>query len=86
MAYFTYILECVNGTYYTGWTDDLDKRLAAHKAGTGAKYTRANSPVALKAYWEFPTKSDAMKEEWRIKRLTRKQKDLLVESIRPLDL
>lgn len=80
LSFYTYILECVNGTYYTGWTHDLDKRLASHSAGTGAKYTRAHGPVSLLAYWEFASKTEAMKEEWRIKQLTRKQKESLVQS------
>ncbi len=82
VSYYPYILECVDGTYYTGWTHDLDKRVASHSAGTGAKYTRAHLPVSLLAYWEFPSKPEAMKEEWRIKRLSRKQKESLVQTRR----
>ena len=57
----TYILRCVDGTLYTGWTNDLSKRLATHNAGTGAKYTRSRRPVTL-VYWEiFPTRKAAMR-------------------------
>ncbi len=80
MNYFTYMLECTGGGYYTGWTDDLDKRIASHSAGTGAKYTRSHPPVALVAFWQFPSRSEAMKEEWRIKQLSRKEKQLLVSA------
>lgn len=80
MQYFTYILECANGSYYTGWTDDIERRLKAHNDGLGAKYTRAHLPVKLVACWSFASRSLALKEEWRIKQLTRKQKQLLIES------
>lgn len=72
--HFTYILHCADGTLYTGWTNDLQRRLAAHNAGRGAKYTRSRRPVTL-VYWEtFPTKTEAMRREWAIKHLTRAEK------------
>ena len=74
MRYFTYIVECANGSFYTGWTLDLEKRLREHNAGKGAKYTRALRPVTLRASWEFSSKSQAMSHEWRIKQLTRAAK------------
>ena len=77
---YTYILKCADGTYYTGWTTDLEQRLKAHNEGTGAKYTRARLPVAL-AYAELhETKSDAMKREAAIKKLSRKEKEALTAS------
>ena len=72
---YTYILKCSDGTYYTGWTNDLDKRLKAHNGGkSGAKYTRNRRPVTLVYYEEFQGKQEAMKREYAIKQLTRKEK------------
>ena len=75
---YTYILRCADGTYYTGWTNDLDKRLAAHNAGTASKYTRPRRPVSLVYHETFDTKEEAMRREWEIKQLTRKQKETLM--------
>jgi len=76
---YTYILRCADDTLYTGWTNDLEKRLAAHNAGLGAKYTKPRRPVAL-VYWEVhETKEEAMRREFRIKRLTRAEKLALIE-------
>ena len=76
---YTYILTCADGTFYCGWTNDLDKRLAAHNQGKGAKYTKPRRPVVL-SYWEvFETKEEAMRREWTIKRLSRKEKERLME-------
>ena len=76
---YTYILSCADGTLYTGWTNDLDRRLAAHNAGRGGKYTRARLPVTLVYYEEFATKEEAMAREWAIKQLTRSEKLKLIE-------
>lgn len=77
---YTYMLLCADGSYYTGWTSDLKKRIASHNAGTGSKYTRARLPVTL-AYAEIhETKSGAMKREAAIKKLTRKEKEALAAS------
>ena len=75
---YTYILECADGTLYTGWTNDLEKRIAAHNAGTGGKYTRSHRPVTLVYYETFPTKEEAMKREYAIKHLTREEKEALI--------
>ena len=75
---YTYILKCKDGTLYTGWTNNLDKRLKAHNDGKGAKYTKARRPVELVYYEEFELKEEAMKREYAIKQLTRKQKEELV--------
>lgn len=80
MRYFTYIVECSNGTLYTGWTDDVDARIRKHNAGQGGKYTRSFGPVSLVACWEFPTKSEAMRFEFQIKQLTKASKVKLIES------
>ena len=71
---YTYIVKCSDGTFYTGWTNDLEKRIAAHNSGEGAKYTRCRRPVELVYYESYETKEEAMSREWHIKRLTRKQK------------
>lgn len=77
---FTYIIECADGSYYTGWTTDLKARLEAHNEGTAARYTRGRGPVKL-AYWEeYPDQSAARRREWEIKQLTRRQKEELVSA------
>lgn len=73
-----YILECADGTLYTGITNNLSKRISTHNKGKGAKYTRTRLPVSLKASCEFPDRSSASKEEYRVKKLTRKQKLALI--------
>lgn len=75
---YTYILECSDGTYYTGWTNDLEKRVKMHNAGKGAKYTKPRRPVVLAYYETFQTKEEAMRREWEIKQLSRKEKEQLV--------
>ena len=69
---YTYILRCADGTYYCGWTNNLDRRLKAHNEGKGAKYTRSRRPVALVYYEAFSTKEEAMRREYEIKQLPRK--------------
>ncbi len=77
---YTYIVQCRDGTYYTGWTNDLSGRLRAHNEGAGAKYTRSRRPVRLVYAVPFPTREAAMREEYRIKHLTRKEKEALIAS------
>ena len=76
---YVYILKCADGTLYTGWTNDLEKRLKAHNDGTGSKYTRARLPVTLVYFEECENKREAMSREWHIKRLTREQKLKLID-------
>lgn len=77
---YTYMVRCADGSLYTGWTNCLEKRLKAHnESRSGAKYTKAKRPVTLAYYEGFATKEEAMKRECRIKKLTRKQKDRLME-------
>lgn len=76
--YYTYILRCADETLYTGYTDDLEKRLAAHNAGKGAKYTRGRRPVALAFAVRRPTKGEAQSLEAKIKQLSREEKLRLV--------
>lgn len=77
---YTYILRCGDGSLYTGWTDDLQRRLAAHSAGRGGKYTRSRLPVELVYSESFETKHEAMSRECHIKRLSRAEKLALIES------
>lgn len=79
MPYYVYILQCGDGTLYTGWTNDLQSRLAAHREGRGAKYTRGRGPLELVYSEEFPGKGEAVRREYQIKRMTRKQKERLIE-------
>ena len=77
---YTYIVQCADWTLYTGWTNCLQKRLKAHNEGkAGAKYTRSKRPVKLVYYEGFETKEEAMRREYAIKQLTRKQKLNLME-------
>ena len=80
MDNYIYILRCADGTLYTGWTNDLEKRLAAHQSGKGGKYTRARLPVEMVYAERFDTKREAMRREWEIKQLTREEKLKLIES------
>jgi putative endonuclease len=75
---YVYILKCSDGSLYTGWTNDLEKRLVAHNAGTASKCTRARRPVELVYSEIVESKSDALKREAAIKRLTREQKLKLI--------
>ena len=76
--WFVYILECADGTLYTGMTNDIERRLDQHNAGTAARYTRARTPVKLVYQEESENRSTALKREYAIKQLTRKQKDQLI--------
>lgn len=83
---YTYMAECSDGTFYTGWTTDIDKRIKAHNDGKGAKYTRSRLPVRLVYLETHDTKEEAMSRECQIKKLTRSAKEKLVEnSRRPID-
>ena len=77
MAWYVYILRCGDGTLYTGITDDVARRLAAHRAGKGAKYTRGRGPLTLAYTEEQSDKSTALKREIAIKKLSREQKAAL---------
>ena len=79
-SHYMYVLECADGTLYTGYAVDVQARLAAHNAGKGAKYTRARLPVSLLAYAEFASKHDAMHAEYVFKQLSRNEKDALLAS------
>ena len=77
---YAYILHCADGTLYTGWTNDWERRLKAHNGGTGGKYTRARRPVELVYAEALPDKTAAMRREWEIKQLTRAEKLALIAS------
>ncbi len=79
---FVYIVECADGSYYTGWTMDLARRVGDHNAGRGGRYTRGCRPVGL-VYWEaVPDRSAAQRGELVIKRAGRKVKELLIAAAR----
>ncbi|MCM1495212.1 MAG: GIY-YIG nuclease family protein [Bacteroides sp.] len=75
---YTYILECSDKSLYTGWTTDLERRLAMHNQGKGAKYTFSRRPVKLVYFEEFGTREEAMKREYAIKQLSRQEKQKLI--------
>ncbi len=74
MAAYVYMLRCRDGSLYTGWTNDVQHRLAMHQQGRGAKYTRGRGPVVLVYTEELPDKGAALKREAAIKKLTRAEK------------
>lgn len=79
--HYMYVLECSDGTLYTGYIIDVEARVATHNAGKGAKYTAARRPVKLLASATFDTKHDAMSAEYHFKQLSRTQKDQLIAAI-----
>ncbi|MBP3401048.1 MAG: GIY-YIG nuclease family protein [Selenomonadales bacterium] len=80
MTAYVYMLSCADGSLYTGWTNDLAKRLDNHQAGKGAKYTRSRLPVMLVYHETYETESEARKRECAIKKLTRQQKQQLIQT------
>jgi putative endonuclease len=78
MSAFVYMVECADKTLYTGWTTDVDRRLKAHNAGRGAKYTRERGPVRLVYVEKMPNRRAAMKRELEIKRMRRAKKLALI--------
>lgn len=79
-GWYVYILECADRTLYTGMTNHLEKRLAAHDTGKGAKYTKGRSPLTLVYQETWPTRSEALKRERAIKTLSRLQKQRLIDT------
>nr|WP_245710052.1 GIY-YIG nuclease family protein [Halopenitus malekzadehii] len=78
-GHHVYVLECADGTLYTGYTTDVDRRVAEHDSGKGAKYTRGRTPVELRYVESFGTRSAAMSREYAIKQLSRAEKDRLLD-------
>ncbi|MBR3785291.1 MAG: GIY-YIG nuclease family protein [Firmicutes bacterium] len=81
---YTYMVRCADGTLYTGWTTDVERRVTCHNAGKGAKYTRPRLPVELVYYETFETKEEAMRREAAIKKLSKERKELLVAQWRKI--
>ena len=77
---YAYLVRCSDNTFYAGWTNNIEKRIQSHNAGTGAKYTRPRRPVQLAYLESFETKSEAMKREAALKKLSRKEKEALAEA------
>ena len=77
---YTYILRCSDGTLYTGYSTDVKARVLKHNSGKGAKYTKARRPVELVYYEEYSSKSEALRREAAIKKLSRIQKEELIKS------
>ncbi len=77
---YTYILRCSDGTFYTGWTVNLEKRINTHNSGKGAKYTKTRLPVELVYFEEFSDRNAAQKREYEIKQMPRKEKEKLIAS------
>ena len=82
--HYTYIARCSDWTLYTGWTNDLKKRIKDHNEGRGAKYTRSRRPVELVYFEEFYTKEEAMSREWTIKQMPRRKKEEMIRNGRIL--
>ena len=80
---YTYILKCKDGTLYTGWTNNLEKRLKDHNEGKGAKYTKGRGPVVLVYHETFATKEGAMQREYVIKHMTKSEKEKLIHKEQP---
>lgn len=76
---YTYMVRCRDGSLYTGWTTDVERRVKAHNEGKGAKYTHSRRPVKLVYYETFETKAEAMKREYAIKHLDKEAKEKLVK-------
>lgn len=79
LAYFVYIVRCSDGSFYTGWSTNIEKRVMQHNAGKGAKYTRSRLPVVCVYSEESSSKEEAMQREYEIKQLSRKQKLVLIQ-------
>ncbi|WP_049970044.1 GIY-YIG nuclease family protein [Haladaptatus cibarius] len=78
-THWVYVIECDDGSFYTGYTTDVERRVAEHDADEGAKYTRGRTPVELIHTEQFDSKSAAMSREYEIKQLSRAQKEKLVD-------
>lgn len=81
---YVYMLRCSDNSLYTGWCKNLDQRLKAHNSGKGAKYTRSRLPVKLVFYKEVENKSEALKEEIRIKKFSKKKKEELAKNFKKI--
>jgi len=84
-AHYVYMVCCANGALYTGYTIDVERRIALHNAGKGGRYTRSHRPVSLVATWTFNSKGEALRAERALKRLPREQKLRMAEQMRTLE-
>lgn len=82
MKDYTYMVQCSDGSFYTGWTNDIKNRIRIHNMGKGAKYTKSRLPVKLVYLEEHRTKQEAMQREYAIKKLTRKEKLKLIADLK----
>jgi putative endonuclease len=82
-AHYVYMVCCANGTLYTGYTINVERRIALHNAGKGGRYTRSHRPVSLVATWAFNSKGEALRAERELKRLPREQKWRVAEQVTP---
>lgn len=82
MSSYVYVLRCGDGSLYTGWTNDLEQRLAAHQSGKGAKYTRGRLPIEMVYYEELTDKSTALKRENELKKMKKAEKELLIKQVK----
>ena len=80
MTYYVYVILCEDGTFYTGYTKDLDRRMKLHMEGKGARYTKMHLPEKLVHFEEFNSRAEAMKRERTIKKLNHNQKSELAQS------
>ncbi|MEC1180641.1 GIY-YIG nuclease family protein [Metasolibacillus meyeri] len=78
--HYFYVLQCGDGSFYAGYTNDLERRVAVHNAGKGAKYTRVRLPVTCIYCEEYVTKREAMQKEYAFKQLTREKKEIYISS------
>jgi putative endonuclease len=78
-THYVYVARCANGALYVGYTTDVERRLAAHNAGRGGRYTRANRPLALVTAWSFTSKREALRAEYALKRLPRERKFAMIQ-------
>lgn len=78
--YYAYMLRCSDNTIYSGYTDDVERRVEVHNSGKGAKYTKIRRPVKLAYYETFDSKSEAMKREYQFKHLLRAEKEQLIKN------
>ncbi len=85
LAHYVYVLTCADSSLYTGYTRDVLRRVAAHNAGKGARYTRSHRPVSLLIAWTFQTRSEALRAEYAVKHLSRTQKLHLIAETAPAD-
>jgi putative endonuclease len=84
--FFVYIVRCKNNTYYTGYTSDLQQRVEEHNSGRGAKYVRGKGPVTLMYVKEYRYYKNALAGERKVKKMTRRQKELMIRKYAPVDV